>query len=202
MARSILDAINAAAAELQNATMDSRNGAAQTTTRSEAVRPKVSPSGVKSKTKPTAKPKAEPKAPSMAEAIAAAAAELGGQTKGSASKPKGQTAACGTKAGAKDTPKTKGGAKYVIPAAFKEAIENYLKSRADLKERLTAKGKSLDGCCDYIFDVMRKRAESNRKGASAVGLYADPQEIFGLAVHYYDESEEDLKAELNGKKEG
>lgn len=94
-----------------------------------------------------------------------------------------------------DTPKTKGGAKYVIPAEFKQAIEDHLQGRADMKEKLTKKGKSIDGCCDYIFDVMRRRAEKERGGKSAVGLYADPQEIFGLAVHYYDEADEALKAE-------
>lgn len=94
-----------------------------------------------------------------------------------------------------DTPKTRGGAKYVIPAEFKQAIEDHLQGRADMKEKLTKKGKSIDGCCDYIFDVMRRRAEKERGGKSAVGLYADPQEIFGLAVHYYDETDEALKAE-------
>jgi len=98
-----------------------------------------------------------------------------------------------------DTPKTKGGAKYVIPAEFKQAIEDHLKGRADMKEKLSKKGKSIDGCCDYIFDVMRKRAEKERGGKSAVGLYANPDEIFGLACHYYDESEEALKEELKKK---
>jgi predicted component of type VI protein secretion system len=95
-----------------------------------------------------------------------------------------------------DTPKTKGGASYVIPKEFKQAIEDHLKGRADMADKLTKTGKTIDGCCDYIFDVMRKRAEKERKGQSAVGLYADPDEIFGLACHYYDESEEDLKNEL------
>ena len=43
---------------------------------------------------------------------------------------------------------------------------------------------------------MRKRAEKERAGKNAVGMYADPDEIFGLAVHYYDEdniSEDMLK---------
>lgn len=112
-------------------------------------------------------------------------------TKTTESKTKTQTKA----APKTDTPKTKGGAKYVIPAEFKQAIEDHLKSRADMKEKLSKKGKSIDGCCDYIFDVMRKRAEKERGGARAVGLYSDPNEIFGLAVHYYDETEESLKAE-------
>lgn len=98
-----------------------------------------------------------------------------------------------------DSPKTKGGAKYVIPAEFKQAIEDHLKGRADMVEKLTKNGKTIDGCCDYIFDVMRKRAEKERNGQSAVGLYASPDEIFGLACHYYDESEESLKAEMKIK---
>ena len=99
----------------------------------------------------------------------------------------------------KDSPKTKGGASYTITAEFKQAIENHLKGRTDMAEKLNKPGKSIDGCCDYIFDVMRKRAEKARNGKSAVGLYADPNEIFGLAVHYYDESEESLKSELKEK---
>ena len=96
-------------------------------------------------------------------------------------------------------PKVKGGAKYVIPKEFKQAIEDHLKGRADMAEKLKQKGKTIDGCCDYIFDVMRKRAEKERKGASAVGLYASPDEIFGMACHYYDETEESLKNELKSK---
>ena len=118
------------------------------------------------------------------------------QTKTKTAEPKGGAKAnTKTSAPKTDTPKTKGGAKYVIPAEFKQAIEDHLKSRADMKEKLSKKGKSIDGCCDYIFDVMRKRAEKERGGARAVGLYSDPNEIFGLAVHYYDETEESLKAE-------
>lgn len=105
------------------------------------------------------------------------------------------------KPAAKATPKTntskvKGGASYVIPKEFKQAIEDHLKGRADMAEKLKRKGKTIDGCCDYIFDVMRKRAEKERGGKSAVGLYANPDEIFGLACHYYDETEEELKNEL------
>lgn len=109
--------------------------------------------------------------------------------------PKGQTTKTQAAAPKTDTPKQKGGAKYVIPAAFKQAIEDHLKGREDMKEKLSRKGKSIDGCCDYIFDVMRRRAEKERGGKSAVGIYADPQEVFGMAVHYYDETEESLKSE-------
>ena len=141
-------------------------------------------------------------------AIRAAAAKMqeqentksDGRSKTEDVKPKTKTAEPKAKTQTKsapktDTPKTKGGAKYVIPAEFKQAIEDHLKGRADMKEKLSKKGKSIDGCCDYIFDVMRKRAEKERGGKSAVGLYANPDEIFGLACHYYDETDEALKAE-------
>lgn len=112
--------------------------------------------------------------------------------KDKATKPKGAS----TKAAPKtDTPKVKRGASYVIPKEFKQAIEDYLNGRPDMADKLSKEGKTIDGCCDYIFDVMRKRAEKERGGKSAVGLYASPDEIFSLAVHYYDESEESLKAE-------
>lgn len=98
-----------------------------------------------------------------------------------------------------DSQKTKGGARYVIPKEFKQAIEDYLKGRPDMAEKLKKTDKSIDGCCDYIFDVMRKRAEKERGGKSAVGMYASPDEIFGMACHYYDETEESLKNELKSK---
>lgn len=99
----------------------------------------------------------------------------------------------------KDTPKQKGGCSYVIPASFKKAIEDYLNGRADMASKLTKAGKSIDKCCDYIFDIMQKRAENNRNGKRAVGMYVEPQEIFGLAVHYYDESDADLEKENEPK---
>ena len=94
-----------------------------------------------------------------------------------------------------DTPKTKDGASYVIPAEFKEAIEAYLYSRPDIIDNLVKPDKSIDGCCDYIFSKMLKIAKKNRNGKSAVGIFRSPEEIYSMAVHYYDESDEDLKNE-------
>lgn len=129
------------------------------------------------------------------DAIKAAAASLQGEPKVKTAK-RTKKSEQSESAPKTDTPKSKGGAKYIIPAEFKQAIENHLNSRADMTEKMKQKDKSIDGCCDYIFDVMRHRAEKQRKGASSVGLYADPNEVFGLAVHYYDEPNEALKAEL------
>jgi hypothetical protein len=138
---------------------------------------------------------------SLLDAINAAAASLQGEQKSEPKgAPKSAPKAAQPKASAKaapksDTPKVKSGAMYVIPKEFKEAIENHLNGRPDMAEKLKAKGKTIDGCCEYIFAVMRKRAEKERGGKSAVGLYASPDEIFGMAVHYYDETDEDLKNE-------
>ena len=129
---------------------------------------------------------------SLLDVINAAAASLQSEQK---SEPKGAPKSAPKAAPKTDTSKQKGGASYVIPAEFKQAIENYLNGRPDMAEKLSKEGKTLDGCCDYIFDVMRKRAEKQRGGKSAVGMYVDPQEIYGLAVHYYDEKDEDLKNE-------
>lgn len=129
---------------------------------------------------------------SLLDAIAAAAANLQSEQK---SEPKGAPKSAPKAAPKSDTQKQKGGASYVIPAEFKQAIENYLSGRPDMVDKLLKKGKSIDGCCDYIFDVMRKRAEKQRGGKSAVGMYVDPQEVYGLACHYYDETDEDLKNE-------
>lgn len=141
----------------------------------------------------------------LSAAIAAATNELQGGTK---SEPQGQPAkksapkksattksATANPASKTDSPKTKGGAKYVIPAAFKQVIEDYLTGRADMTEKLKQSGKSIDKCCEYIYDRMLKRAQKERGGATTVGMYVAPEEIFGMAVHYYDESDEDLKKE-------
>ena len=81
-----------------------------------------------------------------------------------------------------DTPKTK-------------AIEAYLYSRPDIIDNLVKPGKSIDGCCDYIFSKMRKVAEMNRNGKTAVGIFRSPEEIYAMAVHYYDEDDETLRKE-------
>lgn len=65
---------------------------------------------------------------------------------------------------------------------FKEAIKSYLDERARTDE-LFAKSyakenKNLDECCSYIMGEARKRG-------NAVAM--SDTEVFGLAVHYYDE---------------
>lgn len=117
------------------------------------------------------------------------------------SAPKSKTSS-GTKKSAPktDTPKQNDGASYVIPAEFKQAIEDYLQGRPDMADKLKKRGKSIDKCCEFIYGVMLNRAKKLRNGKQVVGMYLQPEKIFSLAVHYYDESDDDLTKEL--EKEG
>ena len=73
---------------------------------------------------------------------------------------------------------------------FESAIKEYLDARAkeDVKfaEKYSNEKKSIEECCSFILGEMRKKAKSGMYGATDA-------EVFGLAVHYYDE--EDIKVE-------
>ena len=75
---------------------------------------------------------------------------------------------------------------------FENAIKEYLDARAkeDVKfaEKYSNGKKSIEECCRFILGEMRKKAKSGMYGATDA-------EVFGLAVHYYDE--EDIKVEKN-----
>lgn len=66
---------------------------------------------------------------------------------------------------------------------FKKVIKAYLDKRA-AEDELFAKdyakpGKNIDDCCDFIISEVKK---SGRQGF-------DDDEIYGIAVHYYNEEE-------------
>ena len=74
--------------------------------------------------------------------------------------------------------------------AFKDAIKQYLDKRA-MEDALFAEaykreGKTLDECVNYILCEVQKIA---KKGMAAM----TDDEVFGMAVHYYDEA--DVKAD-------
>ena len=75
---------------------------------------------------------------------------------------------------------------------FENAIKEYLDARAkeDVKfaEKYSNGKKSIEECCRFILGEMRKKAKSGMYGATDA-------EVFGLAVHYYDE--EGIKVETN-----
>lgn len=67
--------------------------------------------------------------------------------------------------------------------SFKQVIQSYLEERAKKDSLFAASfakpNKNIDECCSYIIGEARKR------GGNAVCMSDD--EVFGLAVHYYDE---------------
>lgn len=75
---------------------------------------------------------------------------------------------------------------------FENAINEYLDARAkeDVKfaEKYSNGKKSIEECCRFILGEMKKKAAGGMYGATDA-------EVFGLAVHYYDE--EDVKVEKN-----
>lgn len=73
-------------------------------------------------------------------------------------------------------------------------VQEYLEQRAaedpQFAEKFKNPKKSLKECCKYIYGEAKKRA-----GGSAC-IYIAPEEVFGVAVHYYDE--EDIKVTSAG----
>ncbi len=69
-----------------------------------------------------------------------------------------------------------------VSDSFKNAIKSYLDKRAKTDELFaksyTKKNKSIDECCNYILGEAKKRG-------NAVAM--TDEEVFGMAVHYYDE---------------
>lgn len=69
---------------------------------------------------------------------------------------------------------------------FKAVIKDYLDNRAKTDKQFAKsynkKGKSLDECCSYIISEVQKKAKSGQ-------IVMPREEVFGLAVHYYDEND-------------
>ena len=72
--------------------------------------------------------------------------------------------------------------------SFEVIIKNYLDKRAETDQEFAktyAKpNKSIKECCTYIFGVVEKQRKSGEKCVAC-----SDDEIFGLAVHYYDEDD-------------
>lgn len=77
----------------------------------------------------------------------------------------------------------------INPNSFNEAIKKYLDGRAATDEEFAAKyanpDKSVDKCCTYIIQEVRKSATAGKTNAVAM----TDEEVFGLAVHFYDETD-------------
>lgn len=74
-------------------------------------------------------------------------------------------------------------------------IGNYLKSRDDMQENLKKENKSLEECFRYVLnEIANKFRKDNEDSVYASG---DDEEIYSLAVHYYDEDEIKVPEKLN-----
>lgn len=76
---------------------------------------------------------------------------------------------------------------------FKKSIQEYLEYRG-FSDPLFAKtlakpNKNIDDCCTYILNQVQK---SGRNGF-------DDDEIFGMAIHYYDEDDINIGGKFTGK---
>lgn len=74
---------------------------------------------------------------------------------------------------------------------FEKQIAEYLSKRAEddvnLAKKLSNPKKTIEDCANYII----KRVKDMSEGKNCVGM--TDEEVFGLAVHYYDE--DDIKKE-------
>ena len=77
--------------------------------------------------------------------------------------------------------------------AFKETIKSYLEDRAKtdilFSEKFQNPAKNINDCCTYILNQVQK---------SDCNGFADV-EIFGMAIHYYDEKNIEVGKSVNAK---
>ena len=91
--------------------------------------------------------------------------------------------------------------KKEAPAKEPETIEGWLRGRLDemantdpvFAEKLDAPNKSVEECLKYIQgEVYHKYIQGKQHGSSAVGM-PSREEVFGWAVHYYDEEKVEIR---------
>lgn len=64
--------------------------------------------------------------------------------------------------------------------AIKAHIEKVARKDTELARKYEASGKDIQGCCKYII------AEARKQASNGCAVMTDA-EVFGLAVHYFDE---------------
>ena len=86
-----------------------------------------------------------------------------------------------------------------LRSALKQALDERAAGDEVLAKKMQAKGKSFEGCMNYIGEHFYQLALKQRNGKNCVSFGGNGEELVSLAVHYYDESDEDLKKELESK---
>lgn len=81
--------------------------------------------------------------------------------------------------------------------SFEDAIKTYLDELAKTDELFaktySKKGKSIKECCNYIMGEAKKAA----KGGTSIAL--SDEEVYALAIHYYDEDDISAPDEVAGE---
>jgi hypothetical protein len=128
-----------------------------------------------------------------------------GRSKTEDVKPKTKTAEPKAKAQTKSAPKTE--KPKLAWRDFSSLFDNYLRTKIEahvqdmakkdavFAEKMKANGKSMKDCLNYIGEHFYRQAEKQRK-SGYVGIGGNDDELCGLAVHYFDETDESLKEEL------
>ena len=77
--------------------------------------------------------------------------------------------------------------------SFKQTIQSYLENRSQTDSLFATKfenpKKNIDDCCTYILNTVQKSGNN--------GL--DDEEVYGMAVHYYDEENVKVGSPVNAK---
>lgn len=85
----------------------------------------------------------------------------------------------------------------MVTEAFKEAVLQYLQERAKADELFAVAyaklSKNFDDCITYIVTEVKKMSQKQK--SSCIGCTSD--EIFGMAVHYYNEDNIEIGTPLN-----
>lgn len=72
--------------------------------------------------------------------------------------------------------------------AIKNHLDNLAKEDSLFAEKYAKSGKSISECCKYIYQQVEKSRKNNERCVAC-----SSEEVFGLAVHYYDE--DDIKVD-------
>lgn len=76
--------------------------------------------------------------------------------------------------------------------AFKQTIQSYLENRAKtdilFAEKFRNPAKNIDSCCTYILNTVQKSGNNG----------FEDDEIYGMAVHYYDEESIEVGKPIKG----
>ena len=131
---------------------------------------------------------------------AAAAAEVQGSAKKQEAAPKSEPKAKTKAAPKSEKPKS---AWRDFSALFDDYlhtkieahVQDMAKRDAVFAEKVKAEGKSMKDCLNYIGEHFYRQAGKQHK-SGYVGVGGNDEELCGLAIHYFDESDDALKEEL------